>query len=99
MVENDFGRNLRLALLVRGKTPNELAEHLGVSRMAVHKFTSGKMMPSSARLMQIASFADVSIDYLLGGDDVSGQFDDILRNVPPRKTARQLYLEQEAARK
>jgi transcriptional regulator with XRE-family HTH domain len=89
MVEQDFARKLRLALAWRGKTGADLARALDVSPQAVAKFTQGKMMPNSSRLMEIKRFLDVSIDYLISGNDVSGQVEDILSNHPPRVTDRQ----------
>lgn len=92
--QNTLSRKLRMALAWRGKNGSDLARHLGISVQAVHKFTSGKMYPTSGRLMEVCRFLDVSTEYLLGGDDVDGQVEDILGNVLPRKTARQLYLGQ-----
>ena len=37
---------------------------------------------------------NVSVEFLVGGEDVSGQIEDVLQHVPPRMTGRQLYLAQ-----
>jgi transcriptional regulator with XRE-family HTH domain len=89
MVEQDFARRLRVALAWRGKSGADLARHLDVTPQAVAKFTQGKMMPNSSRLIAIGKFVGASIEYLLGGDDVSGQIEDVLGDAPPRMTERQ----------
>jgi transcriptional regulator with XRE-family HTH domain len=55
----------------------------------VAKFNAGKMLPSASRLMEITRFLSVSVDYLMGGDDVAGQVEDVMNNRPPRMTQRQ----------
>lgn len=94
MVDNDFPRKLRVALAWRGHTAADLARHMDISPQAVAKYTQGRMLPNSSRLVQMAAFLGVSMDYLVSGDDVTAQIDDVLACVPVRKTARQLYLEQ-----
>ena len=89
MADYDFDKKLRLALAWRNKSGSDLAEHIGVTPQAVQKFTSGKGLPNSGKLMDIARFLNVSIDYLLSADDVSGQVEDVLSHTPPRKTDRQ----------
>lgn len=96
MVSEEFGRNLRVALAWRKINGTELAALVGVTPQAVAKILNGKMMPSSGRLVQISRALSVSIEFLLGGDDVAGQIEDVLTDKPPRKTARQLYLEQQS---
>ncbi|MCL5459846.1 helix-turn-helix domain-containing protein, partial [Loigolactobacillus coryniformis] len=80
----DFSKKLRVALAWRGKNDSELAQHLNITPQAVHKFTSGKGLPNSAKLVEMARFLGVSIDYLLGAEDVSGQIEDVLNNSAPR---------------
>lgn len=86
---NDFDRKLRVALAWRGKNDSDLAKHIGITPQAVYKFTSGKGLPNSGKLVEMARFLGVSIDYLLSADDVSGQIEDVLNNATPRMTERQ----------
>jgi hypothetical protein len=39
--------------------------------------------------MEITRFLSVSVDYLMGGDDVAGQIEDVMNNRPPRMTQKQ----------
>lgn len=61
----------RLARLREDKDMNqkELAEALGVTRGAVSMWEIGQRTPDSSTLQKIASFFNVSIDYLLGLTD------------------------------
>lgn len=88
-----FARNLRIAMAARDVSNVGLADAIGVSGAFVSALTKGQKMPSSGRLVEIAKVLLVSVDYLMGGDDVEGQIEDVLRNRIVRKTARQLYEE------
>ena len=88
---NDFSVNLRIAMAVRDVSQSALAERLDVSRAFMSAVCSGQKMLSSGRLVHVARILDVSIDYLMGGNDVAGQIEDVLKNRMVRKTARQLY--------
>jgi transcriptional regulator with XRE-family HTH domain len=96
---DSFNRHLRIAMAARDVTQKGLAEAIGVSVAFVSAICKGQKMPSSGRLVEIAKVLGVSNDYLLGGDDVEGQIEDVLRNRIVRKTARQLYDETQGARK
>jgi len=87
-----FARNLRVAMAARNVSQAGLADAIGVSRAFANAVCLGKKMPSSSRLVAIAKILRVSVDYLMGGDDVEGQIEDLLANREVRKTARQLYL-------
>ena len=88
-----FARNLRIAMAARDVSNTGLADAIGVSGAFISAITKGQKMPSSGRLVEIAKVLLVSVDYLMGGDDVEGQIEDVLRNRIVRKTARQLYEE------
>jgi transcriptional regulator with XRE-family HTH domain len=94
-----FNRHLRIAMAARDVTQKGLADAIGVSVAFMSAVCKGQKMPSSSRLVEIAKVLGVSIDYLMGGDDVEGQIEDVLRNRIVRKTARQLYEETQGARK
>jgi transcriptional regulator with XRE-family HTH domain len=61
-----FARSLRDKLKERGMTNKELAEHLGVSQQAVNLYTAGNSMPTVDKIVKIAEFFGVSVDFLLG---------------------------------
>ena len=52
-----------------GLTQSKLAEALGVSQQAVGLWERGKNMPTNDLIKQIASYFDVSTDYLLDKTD------------------------------
>lgn len=54
-------RELRLR---KDMTQQDVADHLGVSHVAVYKWESGEIVPSARRLPQIAKLFDVSISEL-----------------------------------
>lgn len=51
-----------------GKKPNPVGKEIGVSSGAITKWKNGTIPPADT-LMSIASFFDVSVDYLLGNTD------------------------------
>lgn len=50
-------------------TAKKLAEAIGASEGNVSDWKSGKAIPSAEKLILIADFFDVSLDYLLGRTD------------------------------
>lgn len=61
-----FADTLKKLRSKRGITQKELALTLGVSERTVRKYESGEMQPSTDKLLQLAEFFNVSVDYLLG---------------------------------
>ena len=64
-----FGQRLRLARRKAGLSMRDLAGRLSppVSTQAISKYEGGRMMPSSAVLVDLAKMLDVSLDFLMGG--------------------------------
>ncbi|MCY3820123.1 MAG: XRE family transcriptional regulator [Gammaproteobacteria bacterium] len=64
-----FGQRLRLARRKAGLSMRDLAGRLSpaVSAQAISKYEGGRMMPSSAVLVDLARRLDVSLDFLMGG--------------------------------
>ena len=60
-------KELRLA---RNMTQKELADMLGVDRTAIVKYETGKNGPTSEILIKLAKIFNVSLEYLLGIDDI-----------------------------
>ena len=72
--DSPFPRRLRS--LMRGDSPlqrivpqSELAAHIGVTRQAVSFYMNGSTVPDILAFERIASFFDVSTDYLLGASE------------------------------
>jgi len=59
---------LRLMFERRKKnlTQTQLAEAIGVSRITINKWETGKSTPSVEMLLKLSEFFNVSVDYLLG---------------------------------
>ena len=47
-------------------TQKEIAEHLGISRQAYANYETGTREPDINTILKIATFFDVSVDYLIG---------------------------------
>lgn len=53
-----------------GKKPNPVGKDLGISSGTISQWKNGSI-PSGEKLIQIAEYFNVSVDYLLGREDVS----------------------------
>lgn len=53
-----------------GMSQESFADRLNISRQAVQKWESGSSVPTTGRLVEIADFFNVTIDYLLGNEDI-----------------------------
>jgi transcriptional regulator with XRE-family HTH domain len=64
---NVFGENVRVGRRALGWTQTRLAEELGISRMSVMCWETGRKPPKLDRLLVLADmFAGGSVDRLLG---------------------------------
>jgi transcriptional regulator with XRE-family HTH domain len=69
-----LGEKLRAARNTAGLTQQDLAEKLLVSRQAITKWENDSGIPDIDNLKALAALFDVSVDYLVAGDDpVSGK--------------------------
>ncbi len=66
----NFGENIRKLRIERGMTQEKLADFLGVSFQAVSKWERGDTVPDIFMLPTIASFFNVTTDYLLSFDQI-----------------------------
>lgn len=66
MTEEEFRQIFRMRLLrymrFKGMSQNELAEAIGVSRVMISKYMTGKATPSAFTLDKLAKVLDVSTD-------------------------------------
>lgn len=69
-----FGKNLENALWNKRLTQTDLADKIGVSKMAVSKFVNGEKLPSVSKLILISKAVRVSMDTLLLGDVKKKEF-------------------------
>lgn len=56
-----------------GKQQKELAIDLGVSQPTISDWESGRKVPSAKSTEKLADYFNVSIDYLLGRDNLENQ--------------------------
>jgi len=77
-----IAKNLKRLRLDRGLTQEELAEHIGVSGQAVSKWERDECYPDIVLLPGLANFFGVTVDYLLGMEEISEK--EKLNNIYPR---------------
>lgn len=58
-----------------GLSQDELAERVDVSRQAVSKWELGSAVPTADKLVELADFFGVSLDWLMRGEDFSQNTD------------------------
>jgi len=57
------------ALRLRGVRQTDIAQRLGITQSAVSKWVRGRSTPDIPTLRQLAAILNVTVDYLVGGDD------------------------------
>lgn len=68
----DIGKKIKSLRLSKSLTQNQLAEILGVSKSTLSNYERNVSTPSPDIFVNLASYFDVSIDYLMNDDpDVS----------------------------
>ena len=60
-----FGERLRVAMLARNVTPENLALKLGLSKGTIRQWLSKNELPSICTLVEICGVLDVPADYLI----------------------------------
>ena len=61
-----LSEQIKLLRMQRGINQIELAKHLGVTKQSISNWENDNIMPSVEMLVKIASFFNVSTDFLLG---------------------------------
>ncbi len=69
-LQSEFPMRLRVLRRARHLTQDEVAEQLHVHRTTYTKYESGAAAPEQHRLLQLAEFFHVSVDFLLGNSDM-----------------------------
>ncbi len=65
-----LGNRLQTLRIDNGKTKEDLAIYLNMTVDAYSRYETGKRQPSVDNLVKIAIFYGISLDYLLGRDDI-----------------------------
>lgn len=76
-----LAENIRTLRKARSMTQERLAEAMGVSVGAVHKWETGSSMPEIRLLMELADLFGVSVDALLGYEITGSSVDDIIERI------------------
>ena len=71
-----FSERLKNLRNDKGLLQRELAEQLNLSRVAVTQYENGNRSPDQETLKKLASFFNVTIDYLLGESDIRNPYQD-----------------------
>lgn len=61
-----FSNRLRYLRTQKGKSQQNMADLLGITRQGYGKYEDGKSEPDHKTLVKLADYFDVSTDYLLG---------------------------------
>ena len=72
-----FSERLSALMKERNVTQEELAHELGIKRQTVSLYKNGQSTPDAAQLKKIATFFDVSADWLLGISNVKSTKADV----------------------
>lgn len=64
-----FAARLKELRQQNGMSLNDVAKQLGITRQALSLFETEKSLPSADKLVALADFFDVSLDYLVGRSD------------------------------
>ena len=67
--ENFFGQRVRNLRLASGLTQQQLGEAVGITKQGVQAIEIGRRDTTLPRIVSLADFFDVSIDYLVGRTD------------------------------
>jgi len=63
-----MGNRLRQLRLKRSISQEEVAKHIGITRSAYSHYEINNRQPVYETLLKLASFYDVSLDYIIGRD-------------------------------
>jgi transcriptional regulator with XRE-family HTH domain len=77
----DFGERLRWCRDKKGLTQKFVAEKIGVKNNTLSSYESGKRQPDYETLKKLADLYEVSIDYILTGEDQQGSSDEMWKEL------------------
>ncbi len=61
-----FGERLKFLRKLHGKTQAELGQVIGTSKTAIHNYEAGQTLPSTQKIVELAKYLQVDVDYLIG---------------------------------
>ena len=66
---NFFSNRLKTLKTDKNVTAVDIAKALSITKQSVHTWENMKTIPSSDKLLELADYFDVSLDYLVGRSD------------------------------
>ena len=83
----NFSERLRYLRKSRGVTCKEVYEAIGSSKPSYYRYENGDSEPSTQKLIALAKYFNVSIDYLVGRTDSPSMDDEntTVPNITPQK--------------
>lgn len=76
-----FGNRLREARERKGFSQEKLGDLMGVSLLTAHYWEQGRFLPQAHRLPELASYLDVSIDWLFGMEEKFNPIKEIIEKL------------------
>ena len=64
-----FSERLKALKQAKNTTSVAIALHLGIAKQSVHTWETMKTLPSADKMVELADYFDVSLDYLVGRSD------------------------------
>ena len=77
-MEHDIGSKIKAARIEKKLTQEQIAELLGVSRQTISNWENGKSYPDIISVIKMSECYDVSLDYLLKGEQKMKTYYDYL---------------------
>lgn len=72
---------LKKLRILKKKNQEDVAKMLGITRQAYGNYENGNRQPDYEALKKLAAFYDVTIDYLLTGEDQQGSSDEMWKEI------------------
>ena len=80
-MEYDIGSKIKAARLEKKLTQEQVAELLGVSRQTISNWENEKSYPDIISVIKMSDCYEVSLDYLLKGEQTMKTYMNILKKV------------------
>ena len=74
-MELDIGSKIKAARIEKKLTQEQVAELLGVSRQTISNWENEKSYPDIISVIKMSEYYDVSLDYLLKGEEMKNYYD------------------------
>lgn len=69
-MDNIFGKRLKQLRIESNKTQEEVSKKIKITRATLSRYEKGEMEPPITTVMDLASFFNVSLDWLAGNSEI-----------------------------